>query len=377
MKKGFVLMMALLMVISLAACANKAPATETPAADAPAATDNGATETPAAAEVPIEAPKVAIVQGVRGDKGFNDQAYHGMEMAAADFGITFDGAECTDLAEVDAALRNYADTGDYDLIVAVGSNYGDSLALVASDYPDQKFSLVDTSMDPAPENLHWNAAIDAEQGFLSGVISGFVTKGDYPEVFTRANADKNVIVYAGGADSPTSRAGAAGYMAGVYYVNPDCEIIYNIVGSYNDPVKAKEIAMNGVARGADIITGNCGSGSMGLKEAANEAGCYFIATALSSLDPVSSLCTSVKLTENQVYDEIKAIVEGTWKSGGERKGIAAGYCDYSVEGVSIDFPQELLDKVDAVREAIKNGQLQLPTDVDQLDAWKATNQFQG
>jgi basic membrane protein A len=92
---------------------------------------------------------------------------------------------------------------------------------------------------------------------------------------------------------------------------------------------------------------------------------------------VSSLCTSVKLTENQVYDEIKAIVEGTWKSGGERKGIAAGYCDYSVEGVSIDFPQELLDKVDAVREAIKNGQLQLPTDVDQLDAWKATNQFQG
>lgn len=376
MKKGFALLIVLLMVLSMAACAKNAPAPAAPAAaEAPAASDNAAEEAPEATEA--EPLKIAIVQGTRGDKGFNDQAYRGMEMAANDFNIVFDGAECIDLAEVDAALRNYADVGDYDLIIAVGSNYGDTLALVASDYPEQKFSLVDTFMDPTPENVHWNAAIDAEQGFLSGVISGFVTRGDYADVFTRANADKNVIVYAGGADSPTSRAGAAGYMAGVYYVNPDCEIIYNIVGSYNDPVKAKEIAMNGVARGADIITGNCGAGSMGLKEAANEAGCYFISTALSGVDPVSSLCTSVKLTENQVYDEIRAMVEGTWAAGGERKGIAAGYCDYSVEFVNIEYPQELLDKVNAVREAIKAGQLQLPTDVDQLDAWKAANQFQG
>lgn len=373
MKKGFVLVMVLLIILSMAACTNNTDKATQDTTEAPATpTEEAPTEEATAAEE----IKVALVQGMRGDKGFNDQAYQGVEMAAADMKVIFDAAECLDLAEVDAALRNYADTEEYDLIIGVGGHYADTLALVANDYPEQKFSLVDTSLDSVPENVHWNAAIDAEQGFLSGVISGLVTKGEYADIFVRANADKNVIVYAGGTDSPTSRAGAAGFMAGVYYVNPDCEIIYNIVGSYNDPVKAKEIAMNGVARGADIITGNCGAGSMGLNEAANEAGCYFISTALSGVDPESSLCTSVKLTENQVYDEIKSLVEGTWKSGGERQGIAAGYCDYSVQGVNIEYPQELLDKVNSIRDSITNGQLTLPTDIDQLDAWKAANQFE-
>lgn len=319
---------------------------------------------------------IAMAQGTRGDKAFNDQAYEGLETAKKDFDIEFDTYESNDLSEIDAALRNYASTGKYDLIISLGSAHAETLATVAADYPEQKFSLVDTLLSKPMPNVHSNAAIDAEQAFLSGVISGIVNKGLYKDVFTKING-KNVIVYVGGMDNPTSRAGAAGYMAGVYYVNPDCNIIYTIIGNYNDPVKGKEIAMNGVARGADIITGNCGGSSLGLNEAAKEANCYFISTSLAGVDPKYSLCTSVKLTENQIYDEIKSIVDGTWQPGGERKGIAAGYCDYSLKGVSIQYPQALLDTVNAIRDEVKSGQLKLPTDVSQMDEWKAANQYKG
>lgn len=367
MKKIFALALAALLVFALAGCGTPASSSQAGTSTSGAAGTSG---TPAG-----DSFKIAMVQGVRGDAGFNDQAYKGIEMAAADFPIEYDVMETTDLTEVDAALRNYADTGEYDLIIAVSANYAETVQMVASDYPEQKFSLVDTILETPMDNVHCTAAIDAEQGFLSGVLSGLVTKGDYADAFPRANADKNVIVYAGGTDSPTSRAGAAGFMAGVLYVNPDCEIIYNIVGSYNDPVKAKEIAMNGVARGADIITGNCGGGSMGLNEAAKEAGCYFIATSMGGLDPDCSLCTSVKLTENMVYNEVKSLAEGTWAPGGEREGIVAGYCDISLEGTGIDYPAEVVEIIDAVREQVRAGELTLPTDVDQLDAWKAENQY--
>lgn len=360
MKKLFALLFAAMMLFSLVACGG-----------------GGDTSSSGASVPPADgAITVALVTSKRGDNGFNDQAWLGCQMAVEDFGINLLDAQATDVAEADAAIRNYSDAGDVDLIVVVGANFTETLAMVAADYPEQKYSMVDAIMDPEMDNVSSNATIDGEQGFLSGVISGLVTRGDFAESFPRANSDKNVIVYAGGMDSPVSRAGAAGYMAGVLYVNPECEILYTIVGSYQDPVKAKEIAMNGVARGADIITGNCGSGSLGLNEAAVEAGCYFIATSMAGLDPVSSLCTSVKLTENEVYDEIKAVVEGNFTSGGERLGIANGYCDVSLEGVDIDYPQELLDIVDEVRERVRAGKIVMPEDVTDLDEWKAANQYE-
>lgn len=368
--KGMKKIVAFLLIVVLILSASACKGGETPKVDPSKPED-----TAKSGGEGSETITVALVTSKRGDMGFNDQAWEGCQMAVREFGIKLLDAQATDMAEADAAIRNFSDAGDVDLIVVVGANYTETLAMIADEYPEQKYSMVDAILQPEKPNVSSNATIDGEQGFLSGVISGLVTRGDYADSFPRANSDKNVIVYAGGMDSPVSRAGAAGYMAGVLYVNPECKIIYNIVGSYQDPVKAKEIAMSGVAQGADIITGNCGSGSLGLNEAAIEAGCYFIATSMAGLDPECSLCTSVKLTENEVYDEIKAVVEGNFTSGGERLGIASGYCDVSLEGVQIDYPQDLIDIVDEIRERVKRGEIVMPNDVTELDDWKANNQY--
>lgn len=373
MKKIALILLVLALVLSIGACAEQAgPKTPVPT-DPPTQSDQGGVGGTDDSEEIV----IALVTNKRGDNGFNDQAFEGCQMAVRDFGITLRDAQAIDVAEADAAIRNYSDAGDVDLIVVVGANYTETLAAVASEYPEQKYSLVDAMMEPEMPNISSNVTTFGEQGFLAGVISGYVTRGDYASYFARANTDKNAIVFVGGMDSPVSREDAAGYMAGVYYVNPDCNIIYNIVGDYRDPVKAKEISLNGVAQGADIIAGNCGGGSLGMNEAAVEAGCYFIPTSIGGVDPECTLCTAVKLTELQVYDEIKAVVEGKFSPGGEYKGIAEGYCDVSFEGINFEYPQELLDIIDDVRERVVDGEISMPGDVTELDAWKAANQYNG
>lgn len=318
---------------------------------------------------------VAVVTGFLGDNGFNDEAFAGVKKAVKDFGIKVDNAQVNtaDLAAVSSALRSYTEAKKYDLVMYIGSNSNDAIEELAKDFPEQKYSIVDTTLN-GYANVSSVAAIDPEQAFLSGVISGIVTQGKHKAVFPMSN-DSNVIVYAGGMDSPTSRAGAAGFMAGARYVNPTVQIIYTIVGSYANPVAAKEIALTGFKRGADIVTGNCGAGALGLLEAAKEQKAYFISTSPSTTDANYSLCTSVKKTDVFVYQEIESLVKGTWKGGAVRKGIKDGACDVSLAGISIKYPQDILDIVAAVRKDVVAGKITLPKDPRDLDEWTKSNQL--
>ena len=94
-----------------------------------------------------EAPKkVAIVYstGGKGDKSFNDSAYRGLEKAKAELGIEVSEYEPKDpTVEAKNQLTEYAQTGEYALIIGVGFTMKDSLQAVAKEYPDQKFALID------------------------------------------------------------------------------------------------------------------------------------------------------------------------------------------------------------------------------------------
>lgn len=356
----------ILLVSVLAACgstATTAATTKSTTTAAPAGTTANATK------------MIAVVTGMLGDNGFNDEAFSGVKKAVTDFGVKVDNAQVNtnDLAAVESALRGYASAKKYDLIMYIGSNANDAIQNIATEMPNQKFSIVDAVLDNT-KNVSSVAAIDPEQAFLSGVISGIVTQGKHKQIFPMSN-DANVIVYAGGMDSPTSRAGAAGFMAGARYVNPTVEIIYTIVGSYSNPVAAKEIALTGIKRGADIVTGNAGASALGLLEAAKEQKAYFIATSPSTTDKDYSLCTSVKKTDVFVYQEIESLVKGTWKPGAVRKGIKAGACDVSLEGINLKYPQDILDIVKAVRQDVIDGKITLPKDPKDLDEWTKTNQL--
>ena len=133
MKKYLALLLVLVMVLSLAACASKTePAADTATAEPAAEPAETTEETPAAAEetpaAEEEAPAaddvkhvVYIVNGNLGDKSFFDSAQAGINKLIDDGRITCDTIELGGLDEDQpkwlSTLYDVSESGEYDLVI--------------------------------------------------------------------------------------------------------------------------------------------------------------------------------------------------------------------------------------------------------------------
>ena len=368
MKKVKVLATVLMVLLVLFTGCSKKQEASTPAQGA---TPSSAPAKAAPAPTPVSKQyKIALVLNNLGDQGFNDEAFAGMVMAKDKLGISFDYVEAPQISEVETQVRMFADTGEYDLVVVVGADKKDAIESAAMDYPQQKFSLIDSKVDELP-NLHGVGSRDPEQTFLSGVIAGLVT---LDTTMPLANKE-NIIGFMGGMDSPASRAGAAGFLSGVKYVNPEAQIIYTIVGSYANPNKGKEIATTMYERGADVVSHNAGGSALGLFNAGRELNKYFIGSSLATADPNHTLCTSIKRTDLFVFQEVENLVNGTWKPGYTAKGIAEGVCYYEIAGLNTNLNPEIIKIADEIKQMVIDGKIEMCYDPAQLDAWSAKFQY--
>ena len=303
-----------------------------------------------------------------GDNGYNDEVYEGCMMAVNELGATFDYVEPTNISEYEIQLRAFADAGEYDVIIAISSNMVDPLEMIATDYPDQRFCMIDTTIEGF-DNIHSLTAYQPEQHFLSGVIAGLVTQDPR---FKLAN-DKNILGFCIAIDSPTSNAQASGFLAGAKYINPSVQFLTSYIGGYNDPSAAKELATTMYERGADIVSTNSGASALGVFNAAREQNKYVIGTSLAMVDKDHSLCTSMKYVQQMVMQECKSIIDGTWKPGADVYGIKDGICNYSLEGVGTEIPEDIIAKVEEVKKLIVDGSLVLPEKLTDIDAWVNEN----
>lgn len=374
MKRKLLAIVAMMLALSMALTACGREKDPDPTSSGGSVTETGKPEQTPGGEG--KAVKVDVLGSKAGSSGFTDEGIAGADRARAELDAEVDYIECEENTAYETNGRFLSESGEYDLIVLVSSYANDLVALFCDDYPDQKYSIIDCKLE-GKDNVRSVAAINGEQAFLSGVLCGLITTGEYQDTFPMTNAS-NTLCYAGGMDQPTSREGAAGFMAGAKYVNPDVEVLYTIVGGYSDPATAKEITLLGNDKGADVATGNCGSGIMGILEACRERSMYYIATSPSDNDVNQSLCCSVKKTDVMVYNEVKTLLEGNWTSGHNQFGIASGVCDISFEGTLYEdgIPAEIQAVIDQVRQDVIDGKIVMPADVNDVEAWAAENQYQ-
>ncbi|MBS1484853.1 MAG: BMP family ABC transporter substrate-binding protein [Clostridium sp.] len=317
--------------------------------------------------------KFAVIFGTGGfgDNGYNDEVYQGCEMAVEQYGCSFDYCEPKDVSEFETQLRMYADAAEYDVIIAISTEQADALQMVAEDYPDQKFCMLDTVIEGF-DNINCLAAAYPDQHFLSGVLAGLATKDDR---FPLSNPE-NIVGFCIAMDTPTSRGQAAGFIAGAKYANPDVEVLTNFIGGYSDPATAKELALVMYERGADIVSANAGSSTQGVFYAAEETDRYVIGTSLAMVDPKHSLSTSCKKVWLFIVEEIGMLADGTWAPGSKMVGIPEGICDYDVEGLDVQIPDDVTQILNDTRQLIADGKLVLPTDLDQIDDWAKENHLE-
>jgi basic membrane protein A len=309
--------------------------------------------------------------GGRGDKSFNDSAAVGLDQAIAEFGIETKEVTVTTQsdAEREDKLRLLAEAG-YNPIIAVGFLYATSLKLVAADYPDINFAIIDDASIAAP-NVAGLIFAEEQGSYLVGVAAALESKS-------------GKVGFIGGVRTPLLQKFEAGFAAGVKATKPSATVDVKYVSEppefsgFNDPAKGKVIAKGMIDKGADVIYSAAGGSGAGNFAAAVEAGAagkkvWTIGVdsdqylTVSADEQANMLTSMLKRVDRAVYDVISAAVNGT--SVNDVLDAAAGTVGRSygleLDGVGVsysgDFITKYKDQIDKAAADIKTGAIKVPT----------------
>jgi basic membrane protein A len=293
--------------------------------------------------------------GGRGDKSFNDAAYAGLVRAADELEVEAELVEPAGSEDREAGMRLFAARG-FDLVVGVGFIFSSDVDRVARDFPAVSFACVDYGAPPEGPlpNVTGLVFHDEQGSFLVGAVAGLTTR-------TRR------VGFVGGMRMPLIERFEAGYAAGVRATCADCVVQAAYAGmspdAFRDPAKGKAIAIAEIAGGADVLYHASGSTGHGVFEAARDAGKLAIGVDTDQYDemPGTVLTSMVKRADVAVFDTIRSVVEGRFRSGMHVFGVADGALDYVHAGPhAAMLPPETIARVEALRVQIASGAIVVP-----------------
>ena len=297
--------------------------------------------------------KVGLIYDVsgRGDLSFCDAAYAGAKKAKDEWGFKLTEVTPSLSTDTELTLRRLAKL-KYDLIIGVGFLFQEPMNRVASEFPDVKFALIDAVIEqPNVASLTYRAH---EGTFLAGVISALKT-------------EEKRIGFIGGMKVPLVEAFEVGYRAGIKAANPDLELVADYVGvtpqAFNDPAKAKELALSQYNRGIDIILAAAGASGLGVLEAAKatKKSIVWVDSNGNHLAPGLVLTSIIKGVEISVYETIKNVQEGNFSGGLKDYGLKEGGVEYIVDDVNRDLlSAEILEQVETFKAKIIAGDIVVP-----------------
>ena len=300
---------------------------------------------------------LVVDQGQLDDNGFNELAFRGVTRAEEELGVKGRVVESATAADYIPNMTSLARSG-YDLVIGVGFAQGDAIGKVAQKYPETSFAIIDVDqafVPGKPANVQGLLFREEEVGYLVGYLAGLEEQ---------RREGKDVISAVGGMKEPPVDRFIAGYFAGAEKAAPGITLIHDYSQDWDDQAKCKELALNQIARGSNVVfqvAGGCGLGAL---NAAGERDRWGIGVDAdqSFLGP-HILTSAQKGVDAAVFLTIKAVQDGSWKGGGnatfglKEDGVGLGK-------VSPDVPQEDVDKVDEIKQQIADGEITgIPTEV--------------
>jgi basic membrane protein A and related proteins len=317
--------------------------------------DEGAGTTTAAAASAIKVGLVTDI-GQLNDRGFNQLAYQGLKRAQRDLGVNGRVLQSATAAEYVPNMTTLARQG-YDLIVGVGFAQGDAVDSVALQFPKTRFLIIDVdqaSLKHQPKNVDGLLFREQEVGYLAGYLAGLQSKRE---------GGKNVIGSVGGMKEPPVDRFIAGYRAGAKASDPAVQLLNGYSQDWDDQAKCKELALNQIQAGAQVVfqvAGGCGLGAL---DAAREKKVWGIGVDAdqSFLGP-HVLTSAMKRVDQGVFLAIKDVADGTWQGG---RNLTYGLKEDGVGlgKVSAKVPKADLAKVEQVKQQIADGKIQVPRSV--------------
>ena len=318
--------------------------------------DSASSTTTAAAAKPLRIGLITDL-GQLDDNGFNELAFRGLTRAEQELGVKGRVIESASAADYIPNMTSLARAG-YDLVIGVGFAQGDAIGKVAQRFPNVRFAIIDVDqafVPGKPANVQGLLFREEEVGYLVGYLAGL-------EEARRAGND--VISAVGGMKEPPVDRFIAGYFAGAKKAAPGITTLLDYSQDWDDQAKCKELALNQIARGSNVVfqvAGGCGLGAL---NAAGERDRWGIGVDAdqSFLGP-HILTSAQKGVDAAVFLTIQSIKDGTWKGGGnstfglKEDGVGLGK-------VSSKVPAGDVDQVEAIKQQIADGEITgIPTEV--------------
>lgn len=311
-------------------------------------------------ESSLAAIKVGIVydNGGLGDKSFNDSAARGIEKAKKELGAEVIQIESKDVKDYESNLREVANQG-CQLVIAVGINMTSDLTVVAKEFPETKFAIVDGDIDLA--NVRSLKFKEEEGSFLVGYLAGLMTK-------------TGKVGFVGGMDLPSIRKFKVGFEAGAEEANNQVVLLPpKFTGDWVSIDDAKVAANLLFSQGADIVYHAAGRAGLGVIRSAadNKKFAIGVDSDQDAEEPGFVLTSMIKGVDNSVFDTINAVSTGTFQAGEKVYDLASGGVGMS----ELKHTRQLIgnaniEKVDAIYTKIKNHEIFIPATEKELKTYR-------
>jgi basic membrane protein A and related proteins len=301
--------------------------------------------------------KVGLVTDIGGlnDRSFNQLANEGLTRAKSELGVETRVLTSKSNADYVPNLSTLAQQ-KYDLVIGVGFLMADAVDTVATKFPDTKFAVIDvdqSTMKHKPTNVQGLLFAEQQSGYLAGYLAG---------LYTKDQGGKQVIGSVGGQKIPPVDHYIAGYQAGAKAANSGIKTLNGYSQDFVDQAKCKELALNQIAEGAQVVfqvAGQCGLGVLDAAKEKNVQGIGVDADQAYLGDQV--LTSAIKKVDVAVFDTVKAAQDGSFKGGTnttfDLTNDGAGIGKVSAKGSKYE------SDVQDVAEKVKSGDTEVPDTV--------------
>jgi basic membrane protein A len=320
--------------------------------------DDDSTSGSTSSESTPEAKKVKIgmVTDIGGlnDRSFNESAYKGLKRAESELGAEIRVLTSKSNADYVPNLSTLA-RQKYDLVVAVGFLMGEATEKVANQFPTTNFAIIDypqVAMKSKPKNVSGLLFKENEAGYLVGYMAG---------LYTKDKGGDQVVSAVGGQQVPAVDSYIAGYQKGAADANPKIKVLYGYSQDFVDQAKCKELGLNQIAEGSQVVFAVAGGCGLGALDAAKEKGAQGIGVDADQAYLGDHIMTSaLKKVDEAAFTAAKQVADGTFQPGTDTvfdvKSGGVGFGKTNAEG------DKYKSKVEAVEKKIESGEISdIPT----------------
>jgi basic membrane protein A and related proteins len=207
------------------------------------------------AEAQAKQKLAMILPGPIQDADFNSLGYAALQDVAKAHGIEVSPSESVAVADAERVSREYIGSG-YSIVAYHGGQFLTVMQKLAAQFPNVVFIQEASGRIPnAPANA-WVIGRKYYQGFYAlGSLAALATK-------------TNKVGFVGGVRLPDVISSTNAVHQALRDHNPKAELIYNFIGDFNDPVKARQTAEAQIGAGADFLVTFLNLGLYGVAEAA-------------------------------------------------------------------------------------------------------------